>query len=166
MQPDDRIQIGVVGKPHGVRGAFHLDGCVDAQALVPGFELMIDRAPYTVAARGGMDARPLVTLAGVSGRDAIAALRGLPVTARRGDLTPLAGDEWFADDLVGLVVSGRDGREVGTVERLVNLPSVDVLEVRGAAGELLMVPMVRDAIVSIEPEAAGVVVDDHFLDLG
>lgn len=165
MQPDDRIQIGVVGKPHGVRGAFHLDGCVDAAALIPGFSLRIGDGEYTVAARGGMDARPLVTLAEVSGRDAIAELRGQAVTARRADLTPLEEGEWYADDLVGLAVRDRDGRTLGTVERLTNLPSVDVLEVRPDSGEPLMVPMIRDAIISISP-ADGVVVDAGFLDLG
>lgn len=164
MRPDDRIQIGVVGKPHGVRGAFHLDGCIDAAAIVPGFELQVDGDAFTVAARGGVDARPLVTLSGVDDRDAAAALRGSPVTAARGDLTPLLEGEWFADDLVGLLVTDREGGEVGAVTRLSNLPSVDVLEVRTACGEVHLVPMIGDAIVSIDP-GVGVVIDAEFLGL-
>ena len=54
--------------------------------------------------------------------------------ARRGDLTPLEEGEWFADDLVGLPVVDRSGAAVGTVVRLVNLPSVDVLEVAPEGG--------------------------------
>ncbi len=164
MKPEDRIQIGVVGKPHGVRGAFHLDGCIDAPALRAGLQLMLGETAFTLATRGGTDARPLLTLENLTDRDAAAELRGLAVTARRGDLTPLGPGEWYADDLVGLVVRSRAGDELGRVERMTNLPSVDVLEVAGRDGQLL-VPMVADAIVSIEP-ADAVVVDVDFLDLG
>ncbi|MFT4049919.1 MAG: ribosome maturation factor RimM [Solirubrobacterales bacterium] len=166
MQPDDRIQIGVVGKPHGVRGGFHLDGCIDAPALVPGLALRLGGDEYEVASRGGVDSRPLLSLVGIGDRDAIAALRGAVVTARRADLTPLAEGEWFADDLVGLAVVSTAGVALGSVVRMTNLPSVDVLEVKSAEGETLMIPMISDAIASIDPDGAGVSVDAEFLNLG
>lgn len=166
MQPDDRIQIGVVGKPHGVRGGFYLDGSVDAPALVVGLKLRLGEAEYTVASRGGTDARPLLSLAEISDRDEINALRGTAVTAARRDLTPLEEGEWFADDLVGLEVTDREGRLHGKVTRMTNLPSVDVLEVDPVEGEMLFIPMIKDAIVSISPADGKVVVDAEFLDLG
>lgn len=166
MQPEDRIQIGVVGKPHGVRGGFYLDGSVDSQALVAGMKLRLGEDEFTVASRGGTDQRPLVILEEVGERDAINALRGSAVTAARSDLTPLEDGEWFADDVVGLVVTTRDGRELGKVTKLTNLPSVDVLEVDPVEGEMLFIPMIKDAIVSISPEDGTVVVDAEFLDLG
>lgn len=165
MQPDDRIQIGVVGKPHGVRGGFHLDGSIDAPVLVPGFRLRVGDVDYTVASRGGTDGRPLVTLTEISDRDKINALRGQAVTAERSTLTPLSEGEWYGDDLVGLAVQSRVGAPLGTVKLLRNLPSVDVLDVEGADGSL-MIPMIKDAIISISPEQGTVVVDAEFLDLG
>ncbi len=165
MNPEDRIQIGVVGKPHGVRGGFHLDGCIDAPALVAGLALQIGGRTFELASRGGTDKRPIVSLREIDDRDAIAELRGEPVTVARRDLTPLAEGEWYADDLVGLAVRDRDRRELGSVLSLVNLPSVDVLEVGSPDGEILQVPMVRDAIVSIDLDD-GVTVDAEFLDLG
>lgn len=166
MKPEDRIQIGVVGKPHGVRGAFHLDGCIDAPALTPGLKVEIGGSTFELLTRGGVDKRPILTFAGVDGRDAAAALRGEAVTAARSDLTPLAEGEWFADDLVGLAVVDRSGSELGRVARMTNLPSVDVLEVASPEGATILVPMLKDAIVSIEPERGTVVVDSDFLDLG
>lgn len=166
MQPEDRIQIGVVGKPHGVRGGFHLDGAIDAPVLVPGFSLRLGDASYTVATRGGTDARPLLTLVEISDRDEIAALRGAAVTAERSTLTPLEAGEWYGDDLVGLDVLAGAGRSLGTVQRLKNLPSVDVLEVSVDAGEPLLIPMIKDAIISISPQEGTITVDAEFLDLG
>jgi len=57
MDPQDRIQIGVVGKPHGVRGGFYMDGSVDSPALVAGLKLHIGDATFTLASRGGTDKR-------------------------------------------------------------------------------------------------------------
>lgn len=165
MRPEDRIQIGVVGKPHGVRGAFHLDGCIDAPALVSGLKLRAGDDELTLASRGGTDARPLLTVAEISDRDAIGLLRGRAVTVARGDLTPLEDGEWYADDLIGLKVVDGDGSELGTVTRMNNLPSVDVLEVARTGGEALLVPMVKDAIVRIDPEGE-ITVNAEFLDLG
>jgi len=165
MQPDDRILIGVVGKPHGVRGSFYLDGCVDAPALVAGLRLWLGDDAFEVSGRGGVDKRPIVTLRDIGDRNAVEPLRGRPVFAARGDLTPLEEGEWFADDLVGLAVVDGSDLAVGKVTRMNNLPSADVLEVEREGGGVLLLPMIRDAIVSIDPEAGRIVVDAEFLAL-
>jgi 16S rRNA processing protein RimM len=166
MDPQDRIQIGVVGKPHGVRGGFYMDGSVDSPALVAGLTLHIGDAAFTIASRGGTDKRPLLILNEINSKEAIAELRGENVKVAREDLTPLGEGEWFADDLIGLAVVDKGGRVLGSVTRLNNLPSADVLEVAAAEGGQLLVPMIRDAILSIEPAGAGVTVDADFLGLG
>ncbi|MBJ7353615.1 MAG: 16S rRNA processing protein RimM [Thermoleophilaceae bacterium] len=166
MDPQDRIQIGVVGKPHGVRGGFYLDGSVDTPALVAGLEVFVGPATFTLASRGGTDKRPLLMFNEISSKEAIAALRGENAYAARGDLTPLGEGEWFADDLIGLSVVDKDGRAIGRVTRMNNLPSADVLEVAAADGGQLLVPMIRDAIIAIEPGGSGVTVDAEFLGVG
>jgi 16S rRNA processing protein RimM len=60
------------------------------------------------------------------------------------------------------VVDG--GTPVGVVRRLVGLPSCEVLEVERAAGADLLVPMVRDAIRSVD--VAGGVIDVNVAFLG
>src|SRR4029078_3354096 len=115
LDPQDRIQIGVVGKPHGVRGRFYFVGVVDAPALVVGLKLFIGDSTYTLGSRGGTDKRPLLMLNEVNSKEAIAELRGEMVRAERSALTPLSEGEWFADDLIGLVVIDQTGRELGKV---------------------------------------------------
>lgn len=161
----DLIEIGRVGKPHGVRGGFHLDGAIDAAALKPGLTVTIAGRSLTIASRGGMDARPLLSVEEISDRDEIAELRGEAVFAQRGDLTPLGEGEYFAADLVGLTVCTEKGEDLGAVARLVNAPSVDILEVGVSGGEDLLIPMVGDAIISISPADGKIVVNASFLDL-
>lgn len=168
MAPDasDLIRIGTIGKPHGVRGAFVVNGAIDAEAMRPGFEMRAGGRLLTVEQSGGTADRPIVTVREIDDRDAAAALRGESLLARRGALTPLGEGEWYASDLEGMEVRGGSGELLGVVERLVNMPSVDVLEVRSAEGGALLVPMIGDAISAIDAETRTVTVDENFLDLG
>ena len=97
----------------------------------------------------------------VDGRDAAEELRGLELLVPRAAAPPLEEDEWWAEDLEGCVVVDGE-RELGRVARLVPLPSCEALEVSGAAEEFL-VPLVRDAVRSVDVEARLIDVDVAFL---
>jgi 16S rRNA processing protein RimM len=109
-----------------------------------------------VERRAGTDARPLVRLTGVGDRDAAQALRGqaLLVPGGREDLGP---DEWYDDDLVGCRIEG-----LGEVRAVLHGPSCDVLEV---GDEKLLIPLVRDAVTSVDTEARVIEVNRGFLAL-
>ena len=110
-----------------------------------------------VERRGGTGERPIVRLAGVASRAGAEELRGAELLVARKDLPPLAPGEFWAADLAGCrVVDGE--RVVGVVRRMVALPSCEALEV----GDLL-VPLVRDAIRSIDLRARVIDVDLAFL---
>lgn len=109
--------------------------------------------------RGTAD-RPLVRLEGCDSREAAEALRGEPLWVDRSLAAPLEEDEYWAEDLIGCrVLDG--GREVGEVERVLAYPSCEVLVV----GELL-VPLVDDAVRSVDLDARVVDVDLGFLGAG
>ncbi len=58
-------------------------------------------------------------------------------------------------------------RLLGTVSRLIELPSCEALEVvRDRGGQPLLVPMVKDAIRRVDPSARRIEVDLDFLALG
>jgi 16S rRNA processing protein RimM len=104
--------------------------------------------------------KPIVRLSGVDSRDAVEALRGEPLWVSREYAPPLEQDEFWADDLRGLAVVDGD-RPVGVVERVMSLPSCEVLVV----GELL-IPLIGDAVRSVDIEAGRVDVDLGFLGEG
>ena len=80
-----------------------------------------------------------------------------------GHAPALGEDEWWAHELEGCEV--RDGEELlGTVSRLIELPSCEALEVRPAdGGEIVLVPMVRDAVREVLPAQRRIEVDLDFL---
>jgi 16S rRNA processing protein RimM len=116
------------------------------RVVVAGRQRLVDR-------RAGTAERPILRLEGCSTRDDAEALRGAEL------LVPavLEEDEYWARDLVGCTVV--DGaREIGVVGRMIALPSCEALEVGS-----ILIPMVRDAIRSIDLEAKRIDVDMEFV---
>jgi 16S rRNA processing protein RimM len=154
-----------VGRPHGLDGSFHV---VDPSAglLQLGTVVVVDGHELRIARRAGTDQRPIVRLEGFSDREAAESVRGSELLVARSEAPELGSDEWWAEDLVGCSVSDA-GRFVGTVARLLSLPSCEVLEVErdGGVGPLL-VPLVSDAVRGVDVERRAVDIDLRFLGEG
>jgi 16S rRNA processing protein RimM len=159
MSPD-RVEAGRVGRPHGLDGSFHVTRPV-ARLLAGADELLVDGRPERVDRRAGTEEKPILRLAGHSGREAAEALRGAQLAVAVERAPALEPGEYWAHELEGCTVFDGD-RRVGEVRRMVALPSCEALEVAGPAGELL-VPMVQDAIRSVDVPGRRIDVDLAFL---
>jgi 16S rRNA processing protein RimM len=151
---------GRVGRPHGLDGSFHV---LDARpGLLSSPMLTVGGRELRVIRRAGTDARPILRLAGVEDRGAAEGLRDASLMVARAEVPQLGEDEWWAEDLVGcLVVDGE--RELGRVRRLVPLPSCEALEVERVGAPDLLVPLVRDAVRTVDVAAGRIDVDSGFL---
>jgi 16S rRNA processing protein RimM len=117
--------------------------------------------------RGGTAQRPLLKLDGIDDRETAAGLAGEPIEVPRAALGPLEAGEHLVDDLVGCAVT--DGtRAVGLVTGVLSLPSVDCLEVERHEGEgqgqMLLVPLVGDAVRSLDVEGGRIDVNLEFVE--
>jgi 16S rRNA processing protein RimM len=156
------LAAGRVGRPHGLDGSFHVTR--PRGALLPlGAKVRVGDREAEIVRRAGTDERPILRLAGHEDRAAAEALRGSDLLVHRDAAPALADDEWYAEDLEGCrVVDGLV--DVGRVRRLVALPSCEVLEVERDGEEDLLVPLVRDAVRSVDVAEGVVDVDLAFLD--
>jgi 16S rRNA processing protein RimM len=158
------LQAGRVGRPHGLDGSFYVTG-PRPRLLTVGTSVTVSGRTAAIIRRAGTDERPIVRLEGVEDRPAAELLRGQPLTLRAREAPTLAEGEWWAHELEGCeVLAG--GQLLGSVSRLIELPSCEALEVaRAGGGEPLLIPMVKDAIRRIEPAAGQIEVDLDFLAL-
>ena len=183
--PPDWLAGGVVGRPHGLDGSFHVVSPRPA-LLALGTTVRAAGREAEIVRRAGTDDRPIVRLDGVDTREAADALRGTELLVPRSVAPALEEDEWWAEDLVGCRVVDGD-RALGRVVRLLPLPSCEVLEVapegageggsgsyaRGggsgagsgaqASAEAFLVPLVRDAVRRVDVGAKLIDVDIAFL---
>lgn len=162
MPSDAWLRAGRVGRPHGLDGSFHVNHPTP-QLLDVGASVQIGTESRLITRRAGDDRRPIIALEGCHDRDSAQALVGQELFVAREDAPDLEADEWWAEELEGCRV--RDGeREVGTVKRLMALPSVDILEVElQSGGENLLVPLVADAVLSVDVKRREIQVDLKFL---
>ena len=155
------IEAGRVGRPHGLDGSFHVTR-PDARLLALSDEIYVRGLAERIERRAGTDERPILRLAGHADREAAEALRGAPLAIPADRAPALEPGEYWAHDLAGCAVWDGD-RHVGEVRRMLPLPSCEALEVARDGGGDLLVPMVRDAIRSIDVSARRIDVDVSFL---
>jgi 16S rRNA processing protein RimM len=142
-------------------GSFHVTR-PDVRLLPLGGTVTVAGAPVKIERRAGTDERPILRLEGHDGREAAEALRGEPLWVAQADLPELEPDEYWAHELEGCAVV--DGAAaVGVVRALVPLPSCEALEVARDGGGELLVPLVRDAVRSVDVAARRIDVDLAFL---
>ena len=157
----DWLPAGRIGRPHGLDGSFHVTRPRPG-LLTLGGRIRVAERESEITRRAGTDERPIVRVAGVERREDVEELRGAQLLCPRTEARALGQDEWWAEDLEGCrVVDGQV--PVGVVRRLVGLPSCEVLEVERDAAADLLVPMVRDAIRSVDVAAGVIDVDVAFL---
>jgi len=161
----DWLRAGTVGSPHGLDGSFHVSH-PNAPLLTLGVEVLVGGRERRVTRRAGTDARPILRVEGCDDRDSARALGGSELLVARELAPDLEEDEWWAEDLVGCIVYDA-GRRVGIVVRLLGLPSCEVLEVgRDDDRPDLLVPLVADAVRSVDVERKEIEVDLQFLGEG
>lgn len=162
MPAPEWLVAGRIGRPHGLDGSFHVTGA-RPHLLGLGQVVRVDEREAEIERLAGTRERPIVRLTLTPTREAVEELRGQDITVPRSVAPPLEEDEWYASDLEGLrVVDGT--AQVGVVAKLLPLPSCEVLEVARPGGRDLLVPLVRDAVRSVDLEAGTVDVDLAFLD--
>ncbi len=151
------LNAGRVGRPHGLDGSFHVTR-PRGLLLTLGGSVRIGEDVHEIVRRAGTEDRPILRLRGIDDRAGAEALREADLLVERTAAPPLPDGEYWPEDLEGCTVLTPDGRELGVVAAMRALPSCEVLEV----GDLL-VPLVGDAVVSIDVDARRIVVDPEFL---
>ena len=158
------LPAGRVGRAHGLDGSFYLTR-PRPRLLGVGVAVTLAGRSTTIVRLAGTEQRPIVRLEGVDGRAGAEALRGMELTIDGAGAPALGEGEWWAHELEGCQV--RDGEQLlGTVSKLIELPSCEALEVLTVpGGEVVLVPMVKDAIRHVAPEQRLIEVDLDFLGL-
>jgi 16S rRNA processing protein RimM len=152
----ERVAIGRVGKPHGLDGAFFVEGASeDPRWFKVGSKLHVgDQELAVVVARHGAQGRPVIRLEQEVARGAILEV---PFEA----LPPVAEGEYYRFQLVGLEVLEEGGRDLGSVLEVEPGIANDVLALEGG----LRLPLVEACVRDIDLEARRILVAPGFADL-
>ena len=156
MPEDGRILLGVIGRPHGVRGLLHVHSYTADPADLASYGALTDEAGrrWTVAWHGeGVAELRDASGKPVADRSAAERLVNTRLYIERARLPEPDEDEFYLADLVGLAALEADGRELGRVDAVHDYGAGASLEI----GPLL-IPFTRACVPQVDIAAGRVVV--------
>lgn len=157
-----RLTVGSILAPHGVRGEFK----VRLQTDTPEHFLTLKRiflgdeaTPRVVLGSRLHAGNALMRLQGISTPDTVEQLRGTPLRIRGTDARPLAADEYFLYQMIGLEVFDESGNRLGRVTDVMETGANDVLVISPEDGGAdVLLPSHPEVVIEMDPRAGRIVV--------
>ncbi len=149
------MAVGRIVGPHGVRGEIKVKPLTDfPQRFAPGSLLYLGEETFQ---REVVASRPhrgmlLIKLSGLSDRNAVEHLRGSYLFIAREEAMPLEEDEYYEDELVGLMVETMEGELLGELVEIMWTGANEVYIVQGPRGEAL-IPAIAQVVQEVDLEA-------------
>ncbi len=157
-----RILMGVVGRPHGVRGLVRVQSyAADPASLAAYASLGDDRGRRFALSWRGEGVAALVEIVGgerlpVADRDAAARLTNTRLYIERDLLPPADEEEFYLADLQGLAAVDEAGSVLGTVAAVHDYGAGASLEIARPTAEPVLVPFTRACVPEVDPTAGRV----------
>ena len=157
--PGDLLAVGRVLRPHGIRGALVIESMTDwPERFVPGAKMLLEKEPgdcveVTLATAAPHSGRYLVSIEGVSDRDAADELRGKFLKVPACEAAPLGEGEYWPHELEGMALVDADGRELGRVVEVLCRAAQDLIMASAADGTEFSVPFVSEFVKEVDMES-------------
>ena len=149
------ILLGVVGRPHGVRGLVRVTSYADPPEALAAYGPLSDETGRRFALRWrGEGVVELAEIVGgterkITDRDAAARLTNTRLFVARDRLPEPEEDEYYLADLVGLTAVDASGAAMGRVAAVHDYGAGASLEIERDAGPLV-VPFTRDSVPEVD----------------
>lgn len=158
----DRVCVGAIAGAFGVRGEVRLKSfCARPEAIADYGPLWTEDGSrsFTLRLLGPIPNGFSGRLSGITTREEAEALRGQRLYAGRDRLPPPDDDEFYHADLIGIEARDTGGALLGTVAAVLNHGAGDLLEIRRAGADSVLVPFTRAIVPTVDLQAGRVVID-------
>mgnify|MGYP005776619173 CR=1 FL=1 len=164
---EERLKVGIISSTHGVRGEVKVFPTTDdvkrfrrlkQVSLEPGREeraLQIEPVKF-------FKQFAILKFRGIDSINDIEKYRGCGLFVTRENAVKLKENEYFIADLIGIAVEDETGAVLGKVEDVIETGANDVYQIRMADGRELLLPAIRQCVLSVDVEAGRMRV--HVLD--
>jgi 16S rRNA processing protein RimM len=170
------VVVGRIGKAHGLKGEVSVEPRTDE----PDRRFAVGAVLATETPRGGVphgpgrptsltvnavrwhQSRLLVTFEEIHDRNEAEAARGLVLlcSVDEGE-TPDDPDEFYDHQLIGLTVVTTEGEPVGELTEVLHSFAQDLLSVKAADGQEILIPFVTELVPSVDVAGGKIVVEDR-----
>ena len=157
------FQVGVITKTHGLRGEVKVYTTSDDPYRFETLESVILKGRGNKR-RVGIEHvryvgdRTVLKLEGIDTVEEAAKIVDCELMIERGEAMELFENEYYIGDLIGCRVYVDSGEILGTVTDVFATGANDVYTVRTEDGKEVLLPAIRECILSVEPEEQKIVV--------
>ncbi len=148
------LAVGLLRRPHGVRGEIMLEIQTDfPERLKPGetFYIGSERMPLAIATRRQHNKGLLLSFEGINDRDEIGRYRNKSLYVNLADWPPLPEGEYYDYQLIGLdVVVEETGEVLGRLMEIIETGANDVYLVKSESGREVLLPAIPDVVLNID----------------
>jgi 16S rRNA processing protein RimM len=160
---DQRVCVGRIGAPHGVRGEVRLQSFTGEPMAIADYGVLESKdGKLTVEIETLRPAKNVLVarLKRVTDRDAAEKLRNIELYVARDRLPAAETDEFYHADLIGLAAVDKTGRDLGSVVAVHDFGAGDILELRlPGASRTVMLPFTADTVPEVDIAGGRVVID-------
>ncbi len=158
------LQVGIISSTHGVHGEVKVFPTTDdVNRFKKLKEVLLDtgqgkRLPLSVASVKFFKQFVILKFQGYDSINDIEKYRGLSLFVTRENAVELQKDEYFIADLLGMQVLDEEERKIGTLEDVIETGANDVYVIRRETGAQLLLPAIKQCVLSVEPEDGRMIV--------
>ena len=155
-----QLVVGRIGRAHGVLGEATIEVRTDDADLrfAVGNEVTLENSKKLIIKSSRWHNQVLLlSFEGITDRNQIEELRDQLISAEV-DTSAMAPGEYHYQQLIGSQVFLQSGDQVGVVGEIVKLPGQDLLSI-DKGGNQVLVPMVKQIIISIDVAAKKIVIN-------
>ena len=134
-QQSKHVVLGVITAPHGVRGQVKIKSFTSDPADLTAYGELSDGkgTVYALRVKGEAKGLLIAQIDGVNDRNAAERLRGTELGVDASRLPEPDEDEYYIEDLIGLVVTQANGETYGRVTAVHNFGAGDIIEIERAS---------------------------------
>jgi len=166
---DDKVIIGKIGAPHGVRGDVRVIPLTDFPDRFHQLKMVYtdDGAKLTVESARFHKQFVLVKFRGIDTMNEAELLRGKLIKVRREDAVVLPEGHYYFFDIIGLSVFTETGEHLGDIADILQTGSNDVYIAERKNEKPLLIPALKEVVLQIDIPGKKMIVrlqeewDDH-----
>ena len=157
MNDDNRLRVGVITSPHGVRGEVNVFPTTDdPKRFLDLKKVYIDLKKSIIECEienvKFFKNMVILKFKNMDDRNEMEKYRSCDLLIDREDAVPLGEDEYFICDLIGLDIVDENGEKIGILTDVLTNAANDVYVVEKTNGKELLIPAIRDCILETDLE--------------
>lgn len=154
---EDLLQVGVITSTHGVRGEVKVFPTTDEPSRFKKLKKVIvddgkQQMEMEIASVKFFKNMVILKFKGIDNINDVEKYRKAQIFVTRENAIPLAENEYFIADLIGISAKSDEGEDLGTVTDVLQTGANDVYVLNTPKKEEILVPAIRDCILHVDIE--------------